>query len=98
MFSHPTNLLTLLESQTPKTIPIFQRPCSWSARSFGRLWRDLVEISASPSASHFTGSIVELNGPATGNGPHQSMVIERQQRLVSVTLLLLVGANRKRNK
>ncbi|HEY5540874.1 MAG TPA: DUF262 and DUF1524 domain-containing protein [Coriobacteriia bacterium] len=93
MFANPTNLFTLLESQTQKTVPIFQRPYSWSERSCRRLWRDVVEITADPSRIHFTGSIVELSSPATGNGPHQSQVIDGQQRLVSVALLLLALGN-----
>ena len=72
-------------------IPVYQRQYNWRKEECRRLYQDLQKIVAERRASHFVGSIVSQ---VTGNGAMtEHQIIDGQQRLTTVTLLLLAMAN-----
>jgi uncharacterized protein with ParB-like and HNH nuclease domain len=84
-------LLSLLDGKKQFTIPIYQRTYSWQIKQCQQLFDDIVRVgNDSTHLSHFIGSIVYFK---PGNSPITSvpelLVIDGQQRLTTVSLLLL---------
>ena len=84
-------LLSLLDGKKQFTIPIYQRTYSWQIKQCQQLFDDIVRVGSNSSeTSHFIGSIVYFK---PGNSPITSvpelLVIDGQQRLTTVSLLLL---------
>ena len=84
-------LLSLLDGKKQFTIPIYQRTYSWQIKQCQQLFDDIVRVgNDSSELSHFIGSIVYFK---PGNSPITSvpelLVIDGQQRLTTVSLLLL---------
>ena len=69
-------------------IPVYQRNYSWLTENCNQLFNDLVDLVHSGRPTHFFGSIV--TSPADGYGINR-LVIDGQQRLTTVSLLLLAG-------
>lgn len=84
-------LLSLLDGKKQFTIPIYQRTYSWQLKQCQQLFDDIVRVGGSSSeTSHFIGSIVYFkpsNSPITS--VPELLVIDGQQRLTTVSLLLL---------
>jgi Uncharacterized conserved protein len=84
-------LLTLLDGKKQFTIPIYQRTYSWTLTQCDRLLEDIKRVGSDDSAlSHFIGSIVYFNpssSPVTS--VPELLVIDGQQRLTTISLLLL---------
>ncbi len=92
MEAKQAQLLELLDGKRQFNIPIYQRTYSWQLKQCEQLLEDIVKIgdSTTDSSSHFIGSIVYFK---PGNSPITSvselLVIDGQQRLTTVSLLLL---------
>jgi uncharacterized protein with ParB-like and HNH nuclease domain/predicted transport protein len=88
-------LLTLLDGRKQFIVPIYQRTYSWQIRQCEQLWNDIQRVGADENqVSHFIGSIVYFkpdNSPITSIP--QLLVIDGQQRLTTVSLLLLALTN-----
>ena len=82
-------LSKLLQIKAQYTIPVYQRPFSWSRSQCAKLWDDLVEVSRQDQRSHFLGSVVYIRGSGPTAKVDRHLVIDGQQRLTTVTLLLL---------
>lgn len=68
-------------------VPVYQRRYSWGRAQCEQLWDDLRSVAEEARDSHFFGSVV-LNGNV--RGPRvELVVIDGQQRLTTVSLLLL---------
>lgn len=72
-------------------IPVYQRNYDWQIEQCKQLFDDLVKLSKSGSKSHFFGSIVSAQDNATGM--QEYLIIDGQQRLTTVSLLLLATHN-----
>ena len=68
-------------------IPVYQRNYDWLIENCDQLFSDLVKLSRSDRHSHFFGSIVTSSA---GSGFNR-FVIDGQQRLTTISLLLLAG-------
>ncbi len=68
-------------------IPIYQRNYDWSIENCAQLYDDLVKIIKLKRDSHFFGSIVGKNSSDGRHGNY--LIIDGQQRLTTVSLLLL---------
>ena len=68
-------------------IPVYQRNYDWLIDNCDQLFADLVKLSQTNRKSHFFGSIVTS---PTGSGFNR-LVIDGQQRLTTISLLLLAG-------
>lgn len=69
-------------------IPLYQRTYSWGKEQCSRLWSDLVNLHKSKNEGHFVGSIVRIDEYARA-GSTRAMIIDGQQRLTTLTLLLI---------
>lgn len=68
-------------------IPVYQRNYDWLMDNCDQLFCDLVKLSQSNRPSHFFGSIV-ISAADKG---YNRLVIDGQQRLTTISLLLLAG-------
>ena len=84
-------LIKLLDGRTQFVIPIYQRTYSWKIIHCQQLLDDIQRVGNDHSApSHFIGSIVYFKPNESPNTAiSQSVVIDGQQRLTTVSLLLL---------
>jgi uncharacterized protein with ParB-like and HNH nuclease domain/predicted transport protein len=84
-------LLTLLDGKKQFTIPIYQRTYSWQLKQCQQLFDDILRVGKDENQiSHFIGSIVYFKpntSPVTS--VPELLVIDGQQRLTTVSLLLL---------
>lgn len=72
-------------------IPVYQRNYDWRAENCKQLYDDLIRIIEENRKSHFFGSIVSVDNPV---GKYtELLIIDGQQRLTTVSLLLLAMYN-----
>lgn len=72
-------------------IPVYQRNYDWKIENCKQLYDDLVKVIKSKRRSHFFGSLVSVYEPSGRNT--EFLVIDGQQRLTTVSLLLLAMYN-----
>lgn len=72
-------------------IPVYQRNYDWKTENCKQLYDDLVKVVKNHRNSHFFGSIVSVYEPSGRNT--EFLVIDGQQRLTTVSLLLLAMYN-----
>ena len=72
-------------------IPVYQRPYSWKKANCELLIKDLLEMDKQGYKSHFFGSIVYVENETGGNNEY--IIIDGQQRITTVSLLLLAIRN-----
>lgn len=65
-------------------IPVYQRDYAWTRVNCQKLWDDLVDVDSKNRLDHFLGTIVTI-----GRGFQEYTVIDGQQRLTTVSILLL---------
>jgi uncharacterized protein with ParB-like and HNH nuclease domain/predicted transport protein len=91
MEAKQAQLLDLLDGRKQFTIPIYQRTYSWQQKQCEQLFDDIIRIGRKESELyHFIGSIVYFK-PDTSpiTSVPELLVIDGQQRLTTVSLLLL---------
>ena len=80
----------LLEGSKQFIIPIFQRTYSWEQSHCQQLWDDIVRVGKSAELnSHFIGSVVYIPETNVDAAIPRWLVIDGQQRITTMTLLLL---------
>ena len=72
-------------------IPVYQRNYDWKETHCKQLFKDMLDLIGSDRKSHFFGSIVRSQ--LQGGGAEDYLIIDGQQRLTTVTLLLLAIRN-----
>ena len=72
-------------------IPVYQRNYDWKTENCKQLYDDLVKVIKNKRKSHFFGSLVSVYEPSGRNT--EFLVIDGQQRLTTVSLLLLAMYN-----
>ena len=71
-------------------IPVFQRDYSWTQEQCEQLWNDVLRTgSEKTNGGHFTGSIVYIEADQSGAAFQRWLVIDGQQRVTTLTLLLI---------
>ena len=83
------NIYEILNGNKQFLIPVYQRFYSWDIEQCKRLWSDIVEMQKKSKAGHFVGSIVNIAEQAMPTGVQKYMIIDGQQRMTTLTLLLL---------
>lgn len=83
------NIYEILNGNRQFLIPVYQRFYSWDIDQCKRLWNDIVEMQKKGKAGHFVGSIVNIAEQAMPTGVQKYMIIDGQQRMTTLTLLLL---------
>src|SRR5450755_2927346 len=87
-------LLPFLNGKKQFIIPIYQRTYSWTREQCEQLWNDIVRAATSDKVpAHFLGSMVYIQRGLfhIANIP-QLLLIDGQQRLTTLTLLLVALA------
>ena len=71
-------------------IPLYQRKYAWQQKHCVRLFEDLKKIHHEDIHSHFFGSIVSVKA-----NEHEDdlLIIDGQQRITTLSLLILAGIN-----
>ena len=83
------NINSILNGFKQFTIPVYQRTYSWELEQCERLWNDIVEMMTENRTGHFVGSIVNIAEQAMPTGVQKFMIIDGQQRMTTLTLLLI---------
>lgn len=87
-----TKLLKYMEGADKRfVIPVYQRNYDWKIENCKQLYDDLIKVIRENKRSHFFGSIVSSYNPDGDNEEYQ--IIDGQQRLTTVSLLLLAMYN-----
>lgn len=85
-------IVRLLDGTDKKfVIPVYQRPYSWKKANCDLLFNDLLEVYRHNYNSHFFGSLVYVENELGGYSEY--IIIDGQQRLTTVSLLLLAIRN-----
>lgn len=83
------NIYEILNGNKQFLIPVYQRYYSWDIEQCKRLWNDIVEMQKKGKLGHFVGSIVNIAEQAMPTGVQKYMIIDGQQRMTTLSLLLL---------
>ena len=83
------NIYEILNGNKQFLIPVYQRFYSWDIDQCKRLWNDIVEMQRKGKVGHFVGSIVNIAEQAMPTGVQKYMIIDGQQRMTTLSLLLL---------
>lgn len=83
------NINSILNGYKQFTIPVYQRPYSWEISQCEKLWNDIVDMQKGNRMGHFVGSIVNIAEQAMPTGVQRFMIIDGQQRMTTLTLLLI---------
>ncbi|MFC2663144.1 MAG: DUF262 domain-containing protein [Scardovia wiggsiae] len=83
------NIYEILNGNKQFLTPVYQRYYSWDIEQCTRLWNDIVEMQKKGRAGHFVGSIVNIAEQAMPTGIQKYMIIDGQQRMTTLSLLLL---------
>ncbi|MGH4050006.1 MAG: GmrSD restriction endonuclease domain-containing protein [Clostridium sp.] len=83
------NINSILNGSKQFIIPVYQRKYSWEQEQCQRLWDDIVEMQQKSRTGHFVGSIVNIAEQAMPTGIQKFMIIDGQQRMTTLTLLLI---------
>ncbi|MBD5096791.1 MAG: DUF262 domain-containing protein [Lachnospiraceae bacterium] len=83
------NIYSILNGNKQFLIPVYQRYYSWDIEQCRRLWSDIVDMQKKNKQGHFVGSIVNIAEQAMPTGVQKYMIIDGQQRMTTLTLLLI---------
>lgn len=83
------NINSILNGFKQFIIPVYQRTYSWEREQCERLWKDIVNMQHDNKTGHFVGSIVNIAEQAMPTGVQRYMIIDGQQRMTTLTLLLI---------
>src|SRR4051794_7417188 len=87
------NFLKFLNRSDQLEVPIYQRTYSWTRPECLQLWNDVIRATHDDVSAHFIGSIVYIDtGIYQVSGANTIEVIDGQQRLTTISLLLLAVA------
>lgn len=79
-------------------IPAFQRPYAWEKENVKKLCQDVVSVSRDQERPcHFIGSVIYLPQSQFSTQINECFVIDGQQRLTTISLLLLALADYSRS-
>ena len=81
-------LTEVVQGNKQFVIPVFQRDYSWTTEQCEQLWDDVLRAGKGPEGGHFMGSFVYAEGNASA-AFSQWLVIDGQQRLTTLTLILV---------
>ncbi|MEB3103004.1 GmrSD restriction endonuclease domain-containing protein [Ferviditalea candida] len=88
MNAFKSNIYKYLGGTCQYLIPLYQRTYSWEKEQCARLWSDIVNLHTTRREGHFVGSIVRIDEDSAA-GSTLAMIIDGQQRLTTLTLLLV---------
>ena len=89
MDANKSNIYKILDGSKQFLVPVYQRFYSWGQEQCERLWEDIKKMQKTGKPGHFVGSIVNIAEQAMPTGVQKYMIIDGQQRMTTLTLLLL---------
>ena len=90
-----TKLVSYMQGSDKRfVIPVYQRNYDWKTENCKQLYDDLIKVIRRGRKSHFFGSIVSVHNDGEFN---EYLVIDGQQRLTTISLLLLAMYNLMKN-
>ena len=94
MDANSRNILGLMSEMNVRfVVPVYQRPYSWDDTQCAQLWDDILSCGRRRQGTHFTGSIVTIqDGQLSDQGVAPLLLIDGQQRITTITLLLVALA------
>ena len=94
MDASPRRIVGLMTGAgTRFVVPVFQRPYSWDLDNCNQLWEDILAVGRGNGSPHFTGSVVWIQqGLMSPGGITPLMLIDGQQRMTTITLLIIALA------
>jgi len=96
MKSEAVNLLRFFQIGKQCLIPIYQRTYSWTEEQCDLLWNDIIRVGTNDKIpNHFVGSFVYIqdNPSQVLTATPLCMVIDGQQRMTTISFLLLALSN-----
>lgn len=87
------NIYTIMNGSKQFIIPVYQRLYSWDIDQCSTLWNDIVSLEKEGKKAHFVGSIVNIAETAMPTGVQRFMIIDGQQRLTTLTLMMIALRN-----
>lgn len=87
------NIYAIMNGDKQFMIPVYQRFYSWELSQCETLWHDIVSLEKDGKPSHFVGSIVNIIETAMPTGVQRYMIIDGQQRLTTLTLMMIALRN-----
>lgn len=99
MNAKETQLKVFLEGTKSFRIPLFQRTYDWGKKQWETLWEDIIEIYEEGSnRRHFMGSIVSKQLNSGPESVSLFLIIDGQQRLITLSILLASLSDIARNE
>src|SRR6188768_791550 len=84
-----STFLELIGNGRLYTVPPYQRDYSWTEEQWEDLWTDIEELATRPDDTHYMGALV-----VEGRSDREFAVIDGQQRLATLSLLVLAVIGR----
>ncbi len=94
METTPTRVISYFDGEKQHLIPLFQRPYTWDDKKWKILWEDVMvqypQNQAESETEHFMGAIVSAPVVSVPVGVQKFLVIDGQQRLITISIFLAV--------
>ena len=84
-----STFLELIGNGRIYTVPPYQRDYSWTEEQWEDLWTDIEDLAGRPDETHYMGALV-----VEGRSDREFAVIDGQQRLATLSLLVLAVIGR----
>lgn len=97
MDAKPLSVSDIFSGDKQYVIPVFQRSYSWKIDEWEPLWNDIKEVTEIREgfySSHFIGPFIVIPKVDPTEDQTQVLVIDGQQRLITLTILLCVLRDR----
>ena len=94
MDGHAKMLLQFMDGADKRfLIPVYQRNYDWKIANCKQLYDDLIKVIKDNRKYHFFGSIVSVYDMDSDTSTHDYLIIDGQQRLTTISLLMLAMRN-----
>lgn len=94
MKANDTLIRIFLEGSKQFIVPLFQRTYCWKKENIQQLWEDIEDTKNEHEATHFFGSFVTMPIPSPPSKVSRYLIIDGQQRLVTIFIFLATLRNR----
>ena len=91
MKGEETRLTKMIKNADQLCIPVYQRDYNWGKDQCRQLYDDLTSVIIYNRSTHFFGSVVDAQDPNGGKDDY--IIIDGQQRITTISLLLLAFKN-----
>ena len=90
--THEMSFHELMGQAVQLQIPLFQRRYLWTDRQLVRMFREIDLVIEGEESTRFLGAIIAVRRPSNPADPQVFEIVDGQQRLTTLYLLMLAGA------